>query len=56
MCVGRAAVSRKHASFVVNLGGAAASDVIRLIEAAELVYDRFGVRLEAEVCIVGEER
>jgi len=57
MCVGRAAVSRKHANFVVNLGGATASDVIRLIEAArELVYDRFGVRLEAEVCIVGEER
>ncbi len=56
MRVGRAAVSTKHANFMVNLGGATASDVIGLIEAArELVYAEFGVLLEPEVCIVGED-
>jgi UDP-N-acetylmuramate dehydrogenase len=56
MRVGRAAVSTKHANFVVNLGGATASDVIGLIEKArQVVHDRFGVLLEPEVCVVGEE-
>lgn len=56
MRVGRAAVSSKHANFVVNLGGATAADVIRLIEnARDLVYDKFGVMLEPEVCFVGED-
>lgn len=56
MCVGRAAVSSKHANFVVNLGGATAADVIGLIEAArDLVYEKFGVMLEPEVCVAGEE-
>ncbi len=56
MRVGRAAVSTKHANFVVNLGGATASDVIRLIDAArELVRERFGIVLEPEVCFVGED-
>ncbi len=56
MRVGRAAVSTKHANFVVNLGGATASDVIRLIDAARaLVYERFGVLLEPEVCFAGED-
>lgn len=54
MRVGAAAVSRKHANFVVNLGGATAADVLKLIEAArERVYEKFGVTLEPEVCIVG---
>lgn len=56
MRVGRAAVSTKHANFVVNLGGATASDVIRLIEnVRELVYEKFGVTLEPEVCFIGED-
>ncbi len=56
MRVGRAAVSTKHANFIVNLGGATASDVIRLIEnVRELVYETFGVMLEPEVCMVGED-
>ena len=56
MCVGRAAVSRKHANFVVNLGDATAADVIGLIDTArEVVYAKFGVMLEPEVCVVGEE-
>lgn len=56
MSVGGAAVSRKHANFVVNRGGASARDVLDLIEAArQLVYDKCGVLLEPEVCVVGEE-
>ncbi|MGC9317075.1 MAG: UDP-N-acetylmuramate dehydrogenase [Armatimonadota bacterium] len=57
MRVGGAAVSTKHANFVVNRGGATASDVIELIERVrDLVHDRFGIMLEPEVCITGEER
>jgi len=56
MRVGRAAVSTKHANFVVNLGGATAGDVTRLIDAAaELVHEKFGVTLEPEVCFVGDD-
>jgi len=56
MRVGRAAVSTKHANFVVNLGGATAADVIGLIDGARaLVRERFGIVLEPEVCFVGED-
>jgi len=55
MRVGNAAVSDKHANFVVNLGGATADDVLELIEAArDLVYKKFDVLLELEVCVLGE--
>ena len=55
MRIGNAAVSDKHANFVVNLGGATADDVLELIEAArELVHDKFGVLLQLEVCVLGE--
>ena len=48
--VGGAAVSEKHAGFVVNLGGAAAEEVKQLLaEVAEKVYDNSGIRLEPEV-------
>ena len=48
---GGASVSSKHANFIVNMGGATATDVLRLSEAVqERVYDRFGVLLENEVC------
>ncbi len=53
--VGAAQVSPKHANFVVNLGGAAASDVRALIEEIqETVSARFGVGLELEIELVGE--
>jgi len=56
MRVGSAAVSDKHANFMVNLGGATADDVLKLIEEArELVHDKFGVWLEPEVCVLGED-
>lgn len=54
--VGAAIVSQKHANYIVNLGGATASDVLRLTEIMrERVLDAFGVALELEVQIVGEQ-
>lgn len=48
--VGGAAVSEKHAGFIVNLGGATAEDVRRLIgEVQKRVYARTGVLLEPEI-------
>ena len=50
--VGGAAVSEKHAGFVVNLGGATAADVRELLQqVSDRVYDRTGIRLEPEVRI-----
>ncbi len=51
-CVGGAAVSTKHAGFVVNQGGATAADVKQLLrQVSDIVYDRSGIRLEPEVRI-----
>ena len=50
--VGDAAVSEKHAGFVVNLGSATAEDVKALLEqVAKKVFDHTGIRLEPEVRI-----
>ena len=50
--IGGAAVSEKHAGFVVNLGGATAADVQELLqEVSDKVFDRTGIRLEPEVRI-----
>ncbi len=50
--IGGAAVSEKHAGFVVNLGGATAADVKQLLkEVSDRVYDAHGIRLEPEVRI-----
>jgi UDP-N-acetylmuramate dehydrogenase len=52
--VGGAEVSRQHANFIINLGGAKASDILRLIEKIqEKARDMFGVTLELEVEVVG---
>lgn len=53
--VGGAQVSEKHAGFVINKGGATATDVITLIrDVQNKVYEKFGVMLETEVKIIGE--
>ncbi|MBX6395691.1 MAG: UDP-N-acetylmuramate dehydrogenase [Alicyclobacillaceae bacterium] len=53
---GGAQISPKHANFIVNLGGATARDVLRLIHLAqEEVYRKFAIRLAPEVKIVGED-
>lgn len=53
--IGGAMVSEKHAGFVVNAGGATAEDVLQLIEYIQkTVYEKFGVRLEPEVRLIGD--
>jgi len=55
-CIGGAEISTLHANFVVNKGGAKASDFIALIEKMQqTVFERFDVELEPEVKIVGRE-
>ena len=52
--VGGAAVSKKHAGFVVNVGGATAADVHAVIEHVQDEVERqFGVRLQPEVRFLG---
>jgi UDP-N-acetylmuramate dehydrogenase len=51
--VGGAAVSDKHAGFIVNLGGATCDDVLRVIEhVRNEVLRKFSVELEPEIKIV----
>ncbi|MEK3768354.1 UDP-N-acetylmuramate dehydrogenase [Paenibacillus sp. FSL R7-0048] len=54
--IGGAEVSKKHAGFIVNADNATASDYIGLIHHVRAtVKDKFGVELETEVEIIGEE-
>jgi UDP-N-acetylmuramate dehydrogenase len=51
--IGRAMISDRHANFIVNLGGAKASEVLELIRLAqEKVFEKFAVRLEPEIRII----
>ncbi len=53
--IGNAEFSKKHANFILNLGGAAAADIVALIELAQQkVREQFGVELEREVALAGE--
>lgn len=53
--VGGACVSEKHSGFVVNDGGASAADVYQLIQDVQkIVWDKFQVKLEPEVRLIGE--
>ena len=53
--VGGAQVSEKHAGFVINKGGATASDIYNLCKEVEKrVKAEFGVSLEMEVKLLGE--
>lgn len=52
--VGGAAISPKHANFIVNRGNATAEDIRTVAETVKArVQERFGVRLEEEVLYVG---
>ena len=53
--VGGACVSEKHAGFVINKGGASASDIYSLCKKVERkVMETFGVSLEMEVKLLGK--
>ena len=50
--VGGAGISKKHAGFAVNLGGATAEDVKNLLtQVSDIVFEKSGIRLEPEVRI-----
>ncbi|MBM4161806.1 MAG: UDP-N-acetylmuramate dehydrogenase [Ignavibacteria bacterium] len=52
--VGNAQISEKHANFIVNLGGAKASDVLTLVDLTRrTVYQNTGILLELEVKLIG---
>jgi UDP-N-acetylmuramate dehydrogenase len=55
LTVGGAQVSELHSGFVINIGDATATDIIDLMHLVQnTVYDKFGVKLEPEVRIIGE--
>lgn len=55
--IGGAEVSKKHAGFIVNKNNATASEYIALIEFVQAtVKEKFDVKLEREVRIIGEDR
>lgn len=54
--VGGAQISDLHAGFMINRGGATVADIERLMHIVQAgVLDKFGVKLEPEPIIVGEE-
>jgi len=54
--IGGAEVSTKHAGFVVNTGNATSKDILSLIEyIQEKVYEKFNIKIEPEVQIIGED-
>ena len=54
--IGKAQLSPRHANFIVNLGGARAGDILALIALARrTVHERFGIELELEIEVRGEE-
>lgn len=53
--IGRAMISPVHANFIINLDGASAKDIWRLMNLAqETVHEKFGVKLEPEIELIGE--
>ncbi|MFQ4140137.1 UDP-N-acetylmuramate dehydrogenase [Nodosilinea sp. PGN35] len=53
--IGNAQVSERHANFIVNLGGATAADIQRLIHHVQHeVEARWNLRLQTEVKLLGE--
>lgn len=54
---GGAQISEKHAGFIVNIDHATATDYVELIaHIQKTIKEKFGVTLETEVRIIGEEK
>ena len=54
--IGGAAVSLKHAGFIINKGNATAKDVLKLIKIVKnKVYAKFNIEIELEMLILGEK-
>ena len=55
LSVGGAQVSQLHSGFIINTGGATATDILQLMQIVQArVMEQFGVALEPEVRIIGE--
>ena len=53
--IGKAQISKKHSNFIVNLGGAKAKNVLKLIDLAkEEVKNKFGIKIEEEIQFLGK--
>ncbi len=53
--VGGAQISKKHAGFIINIGGASASDVRELIaQIKAVIRSNYGVELECEIRTTGD--
>ncbi|MEA4815415.1 MAG: UDP-N-acetylmuramate dehydrogenase [Lachnospiraceae bacterium] len=53
--IGGAAVSEKHAGFIVNTGEATSEDILKLIKyCQDVVFEKFGVHLVPEVKVIDE--
>lgn len=51
---GGAEVSKKHAGFIINIGGATCEDVLKLVDfIKQTVFEKTGVKLEQEIAVVG---
>lgn len=54
--IGGAAISEKHAGFIVNNGNATANDILELIKyTQEKVYEKTKEKIELEVEVIGEK-
>ncbi len=55
--IGGAQVSQKHTGFIINTGNATCQDVLDLIRyVQDTVYEKFNVKLQTEVEIIGGEK
>ena len=53
---GGAQISTKHAGFIVNINQATATDYVTLIRyIQEVIFEKYQVKLETEVRIIGRE-
>lgn len=54
--IGGAEISKKHAGFIINVGGATATDYTDMISfIQETIWDKYQVRLDPEVRVIGEK-